>query len=71
MLTASAPAKLFYDAADFDVITPGKYVLCAVSGAPIPLDELRYWSAAFQEAYRSAEESTAAFLAGGAKNIAK
>ncbi len=64
-------AELHYDASDFDVIRPGTHVVCAVSGEPIPLDQLKYWSAEFQEAYRSANEATAAILAGGAKNLKK
>jgi hypothetical protein len=28
-------------------------VRCAVSGAPIPLEELKYWSVDLQEAYAS------------------
>jgi hypothetical protein len=36
---------------DFRVIRPGLYVLCAVTGVPISLDELRYWSVDRQEAY--------------------
>lgn len=63
------PAILFYGAADFEVVHPGSHVLCAVSGAPIALDALTYWSAEFQEAYRGAVESAAAHRAGGAKNI--
>jgi hypothetical protein len=42
------------------VLVPGDHVLCAVSGTPIPLDELRYWSVARQEAYLSAVEATKA-----------
>jgi hypothetical protein len=64
-------AELHYDASDFDVIRPGTHVVCAVSGEPIPLDHLKYWSAEFQEAYRGAHEATAAILAGGAKNLKK
>jgi hypothetical protein len=64
-------AELHYDASDFDVIRPGTHVVCAVSGEPIPLDQLKYWSAEFQEAYRGAHEATAAILAGGAKNLKK
>ncbi len=64
-------AELHYDASDFDVIRPGTHVVCAVSGEPIPLDRLKYWSAEFQEAYRGAHEATAAILAGGAKNLKK
>jgi hypothetical protein len=36
---------------DIRIIRPGAYVLCAVTGQPIPLDELRYWSVDRQEAY--------------------
>lgn len=69
MLISAEPAQILYDTPDFEIVRPGSFVLCAVSGERIPLGELKYWSAAYQEAYRSAEESTAAFVAGGAKNI--
>jgi len=36
---------------DFQVMSPGSFVRCAVTGAEIPLDELKYWSVARQEAY--------------------
>ena len=45
------PAVLRYEPNGFYVLSPGKYVLCAVTAAAIPLDELRYWSAERQEAY--------------------
>ena len=35
------------------VIKPGAFVRCAVTGQPIPLDELKYWSVERQEAYAS------------------
>ena len=38
----------------FRVLTPGSHVTCAVSGAAIDLDDLRYWSVARQEAYADA-----------------
>lgn len=60
---------LRYEAADFDVLQRGAYVLCAVSGERIALEDLKYWSIEFQEAYRGADEATAAALAGGAKNV--
>ena len=50
-------AKIRYLDADFQVITPGAYVSCAVSGEQIPLDELKYWSVARQEAYVDAQNS--------------
>lgn len=50
-------ARLRYGDGDFDVLTPGSFVRCAVSGQLIPLDELRYWSVARQEAYADAKAS--------------
>jgi len=37
------------------IIKPGAFVRCAVTGEPIPLDELKYWSVEMQEAYASPE----------------
>ncbi len=37
------------------VVKPGAFVRCAVTGQPIPLDELKYWSVELQEAYASPE----------------
>ena len=51
-------AKLQYGPNGFRVITPGQHVYCAMSGAPIPLEELRYWSVDFQEAYATCELAT-------------
>ncbi|MBX3566675.1 MAG: DUF2093 domain-containing protein [Rhizobiaceae bacterium] len=42
---------------DFQVTSPGSFVRCAVTGARIPLDELKYWSVARQEPYADAEIS--------------
>jgi hypothetical protein len=44
-------ARVQYLDGDFRVVSPGTYVRCAVSGAAIPLDELKYWSVDLQEAY--------------------
>ena len=46
-------AKLEYLDGDFRIVRPGAFVRCAVTGQPIPLDELRYWSVDRQEAYAS------------------
>ena len=51
-------AKLHYGPSTFKVVRSGKFVRCAVSGDAIPLEELRYWSADYQEAYASAEIAT-------------
>ena len=49
------PARLHYMANGFRMIAQGDHVVCAKSGARIPLDILRYWSVARQEAYASAQ----------------
>ncbi|RYY24151.1 MAG: DUF2093 domain-containing protein [Sphingomonadales bacterium] len=69
MLKSAAPAHILYGTPEFEVVVPGSYVLCAVTGQRIDLHDLKYWSAEFQEAYLSAEQATAAFVAGGAKNL--
>ena len=48
-------ARLYYMANGFRLIAPGDHVLCAKTGTPIPLDGLRYWSVARQEAYATAQ----------------
>jgi len=48
-------AEVKYLDGDFRVVRPGAFVRCAVTGVPIPLEELRYWSAERQEAYASPE----------------
>jgi hypothetical protein len=39
----------------FRVVRPGAFVRCAVTGVPIPLEELRYWSVDLQEPYATPE----------------
>lgn len=58
MSSSDKPATLMYGPNGFRVIRPGHFVICAVSGAEIPLEELRYWSVDLQEPYASAEIST-------------
>ena len=48
-------AEVKYLDGDFRVVRPGAFVRCAVTGAAIPLEELRYWSVDLQEAYSSPE----------------
>lgn len=50
-------ARIRYLDGDFQVLTPGAFVRCAVSGEPIPLDELKYWSVSRQEPYANAAAS--------------
>lgn len=53
-------ARLHYLDGTFRVLSPGDHVVCAVTGQAIPLDRLRYWSVARQEAYADAAASVAA-----------
>ncbi|MCC6776859.1 MAG: DUF2093 domain-containing protein [Hyphomicrobiales bacterium] len=46
-------AEVRYLDGDFRVVRPGAFVRCAVTGVPIPLEELKYWSVDLQEAYVS------------------
>ena len=45
------PAILEYLDGEYRVVSPGAYVVCAVTGTKIPLEALRYWSVDLQEAY--------------------
>jgi len=53
--SAAAEAQVQYLDGDIRVLRPGAYIRCAVTGAAIPLDELRYWSVDLQEAYADPE----------------
>ena len=55
-------AKIRYLDADFVVTRPGRYVRCAVTGKPIPLDDLKYWSVDKQEPYADAAAAFQAYL---------
>ena len=50
-------ARLHYGDGDYAVLRPGRYVVCAISGLKIPLEQLRYWSAERQEAYAGPAEA--------------
>ena len=58
MTSGQSAATLIYGPNGFRVIRPGHFVPCAVTGEPIALEELRYWSVDRQEAYASAEIAT-------------
>ncbi len=47
----SGEARIRYLDGDFQVVGPGTFVRCAVTGAAIPLEEIKYWSVKRQEAY--------------------
>lgn len=58
LMSSSQPARLMYGPNGFRQLTAGDHVICAVSGVPIPLDMLRYWSVARQEPYATCEIAT-------------
>ena len=62
MSSSDRPAMLFYQPNGFRVLSPGSHVICAVSGAEVPLEALRYWSVERQEAYASADLATTRLL---------
>ncbi len=49
-------AKVIYKQNFFEIIEEGDYVLCAISGQEIPLQNLNYWNVDLQEAYFSPKE---------------
>ncbi len=57
--TPGGLAKLRYDLSDYQILEQGSFVICAVTGKNIPLEELRYWNPQRQEAYSDAAASTA------------
>jgi hypothetical protein len=50
-------AKIRYLDGEFQVLKNGSFVRCAVTGEPIRIEELRYWSVAYQEPYANAQIS--------------
>jgi len=50
-------AKLKFKPNNFEIIDHGNYVICAVSGKEIPLNQLTYWNVELQEAYFSPKEA--------------
>ena len=50
-------AKLKYLPNNFEIIEDGDYVICAISGQKIPLENLNYWNVEEQEAYFSYVEA--------------
>jgi len=50
-------AKLIFKHNYFEIVEEGDYVLCAVSGKEITLQNLNYWNVELQEAYFSSIEA--------------
>lgn len=62
MSSGENAATLIYGPNGFRVVKAGRFVVCAVTGETIALDELRYWSVDRQEAYASPEIATRRLL---------
>lgn len=56
-IAGEGEAKLRYLDGEFQIVSPGGFVRCAVTGQPIPLEKLRYWSVELQEPYLDAPTS--------------
>ena len=50
-------AKIKYLANNYQIIEPGDYVICAVSGKKIKIENLNYWNVELQEPYFSYVEA--------------
>ena len=50
-------AKIKYLPNNFEILEPGNYVECAVSGKLINIENLNYWSVELQEPYYSYKEA--------------
>ena len=57
ILGLKTEARIRYGDADFQILAPGDFVRCAVTGRPIAIQDLRYWSVERQEAYADAAAS--------------
>ena len=55
-------ARVRYLDGDFQIVTPGAFVSCAVTGQKIPLEELRYWSVERQEPYIDAAAALSRYI---------
>ena len=49
-------AKLKFNSSNYEIVESGDYVVCAVSGKNISLNQLTYWNVELQEAYFSYKE---------------
>jgi hypothetical protein len=55
-------AKLQFKNNSFDIVENGEFVICAVSGKEIPLEQLSYWNVDLQEAYYSPKEANEKYV---------
>jgi hypothetical protein len=62
MFGLKGEARVRFSDGEFQVLSPGDFVRCAISGQVIVLPELRYWSVELQEAYATSEISFKRYL---------
>lgn len=55
-------ARVLFKDGEFKALSAGDFVKCAVTGQPIALTDLKYWSVELQEAYASAQISLDRYL---------
>jgi len=55
-------ARVRYQPGEFQVLSSGDFVRCAVTGAVIPLTQLKYWNVDLQEAYATPAASLHRYL---------
>ena len=58
---APSEAVIRYLDGDFVVVRPGSFVRCAITGKPIPVDDLKYWNVDRQEPYVDADAALEAY----------
>ena len=58
-------AKLKYKESDFEFITHGDYVKCAITGKHIDINNLKYWNHKKQEPYCDAKAAMKAKIDDG------
>jgi hypothetical protein len=57
ILSPQREAKLKYLDGEYQILREGEFVICAVTGDPVRVDNLRYWNVDKQVAYKSAREA--------------
>ena len=55
-------ARVRFQPGEFQVLSNGDFVRCAVTGAVIPLTQLKYWNVELQEAYATPAASLHRYL---------
>jgi len=65
----SPEAEVRYFHSEFKIVRNGSHVRCAVTGLPIALDDLKYWSVERQEAYATPEAVLVQLRQTGSANV--